>query len=132
MVASAPGSTEKNRPSEEIFLFNAIRFTPACTRTVRSSGLISRILSIALKSKEMPPYSGNTWPSREVPAPNATTGISCLLQYFKTSETSSVVCTVITAEGFTGGKADSSLPCKSKTESLVLIRPLTNVPRSES
>ena len=131
IVASAPGSTEKKRPSDAIFLFSAIRLTPACTRTVKSSGLISRILSIVLRSREIPPNIGNTWPSREVPAPNATTGMSCLLQYFKTSETSSVDCTVTTADGFTGRKADSSLPCRSKTDSLVEMRPLTRAPRSE-
>ena len=76
----------------------------------------------------MPPKSGRTWPSRDVPAPNATTGISWELQYFKTSETSCVVCTVITADGFTGGNADSSLPCKSRTESFVDMRPSTRAP----
>ena len=29
---------------------------------VKSSGLISRILSMALKSSEIPPKSGRTWP----------------------------------------------------------------------
>ena len=59
----------------------------------------------------MPPKSGNTWPSREEPAPNATTGIPSILQYAKTFETSSVLCGITTADGLTGGIADSSLPC---------------------
>ena len=79
-VASAPGSTEKNKPEEANFSFSAIRVTPGCTRTSKSSALISMILFISVKSSEMPPNSGSTCPSRDEPAPNATTGILSLLQ----------------------------------------------------
>ena len=110
-VASAPGSTEKNNPFDASFSFKAIRCTPGSTRTSKSSGLISIILFISVKSNEIPPKSGSTWPSSEEPAPNATTGIFSELQYFKTLETSSVLCGITTADGRTGGIADSSLPC---------------------
>ena len=41
----------------------------------------------------MPPNIGKTWPSNEVPAPNATTGIFSSVQIFITWETSSVLFT---------------------------------------
>ena len=41
----------------------------------------------------MPPKIGSTWPSKEVPAPNATTGIFSAVQIFMTWDTSSVLFT---------------------------------------
>ena len=92
-VASAPGSTEKNNPRFASFSLRATRCTPASTRTNKSSDEISVILFINEISRLIPPKIGSTWPSREVPAPNATTGIFSAVQIFMTWDTSSVLFT---------------------------------------
>ena len=126
-VASAPGSTEKKSPSRLNRSLSAIRCTPASTRTNKSSGRISSIAFIFVRSRLTPPKNGRTCPSRDVPAPKATTGIFCSLQYARTFETSCVLLAMTTAEGRTGGNADSSRPCWSSTDSFVETWPLTNV-----
>ena len=75
IVASAPGSTEKNKPSLASRLLSATRVKPASTRTTKSAGEISMILFISVMFILIPPLSGRTWPSKDEPAPNATTGI---------------------------------------------------------
>ena len=76
-VASAPGSTEKNKPRFASFSLSATRRTPPSTRTNKSSGAISIIVFISEISKLIPPNIGSTCPSNEVPAPNGTTGMFC-------------------------------------------------------
>ncbi|CAB5120463.1 unannotated protein [freshwater metagenome] len=126
-VASAPGSTEKKSPSRLKRSLSAMRCTPACTRTNKSSGRISRIEFMFVRSRLTPPKNGRTCPSSEVPAPNATTGIFCSLQYARTFETSCVLLAITTADGRTGGNADSSRPCWSSTDSFVDTWPETSV-----
>ena len=92
-VASAPGSTEKNNPKLASFSLRATRCTPASTRTNKSSEDTSVIVFINEISRLMPPIIGKTWPSKEVPAPNATTGIFSAVQIFITWETSAVLFT---------------------------------------
>ena len=73
-VASAPGSTEKNKPSFASRSFSGILLSPGCTTTIKSSGQISTILSISDKSNVIPPSTGIICPSSEDPTPNGITG----------------------------------------------------------
>ena len=61
------------------------------TVAVRFSGVIPRIRSIRVRSSEIPPATGITWPSRLVPAPNGVTGTRQDSARASTAETSTVV-----------------------------------------
>ncbi len=90
IVASAPGSTEKNTPSGRSFSSSWRRVTPAWTVTSMSSTESRRIAFICVVSTETPPLSAATWPSSDVPAPNGTIGVACSRQIRTTAAASSV------------------------------------------
>jgi hypothetical protein len=51
---------------------------------------------------QTPPAGALTWPSSEVPVPNAITGTPCLAQTRTTSWMSAVSCAITTASGGCG------------------------------
>ena len=55
-------------------MFNCSRVTPASTRQSISGWLTSSTRFIRDRSRVIPPRTGVTWPSSEVPAPHGTTG----------------------------------------------------------
>ena len=61
------------------------------TVAVRFADAIPRIRSIRVRSSEIPPATGITWPSRLVPAPNGVTGTRRASASASTAETSAVV-----------------------------------------
>ena len=72
MVQSeVPGSTGKNSPWSRRCSFSWSRVTPASTRQSMSGWLTSRMRVMRDRSSVMPPRTGVTWPSSEVPAPQA-------------------------------------------------------------
>ena len=127
-VASAPGSTAKNSPSWPSRFSSAIRCTPAWTRQSRSSALSSSTASIAVRSSETPPWTGSTWPSSELPAPNGITGTPCSEQMRRIAATSSVLCAKATASGSRGAKRDSSRLCRPSTDGEVAKRSPSSSP----
>src|SRR3984957_7482883 len=74
------------------------------------------------RSSVTPPRTGVTWPSSDVPAPQATTGTWLVLQSASRRAASSVVSTKATASGRTGGWV--SWPCEwcSRSVALVVMR----------
>src|ERR1051326_8051065 len=121
-VASAPGSTGKNRPVCLMYSFSCLRVTPACTTASRSSSCTASTLFIRDRSIDTPPCSARMCPSREVPTPNGIIGTRWRRQMSTTSRTSSVVSTNNTASGRAYGKYDSSLPWCSRTAAEVETR----------
>ena len=92
IVASAPGSTEKNTPSGRSLASSSRRVTPACTVTSMSSTDSRKIAFICDMSTETPPSNAATWPSSDVPAPNGTIGVPWSRQIRTTAAASSVLC----------------------------------------
>ena len=74
------------------------------------------------RSSVMPPRTGVTWPSSEVPAPHGTTGTCAAWHSASSRAASSEVSTNATASGSTGGWV--SWPCEwwSRSVALVVIR----------
>jgi hypothetical protein len=114
--ASAPGSTEKNRPSRPSRFSSTVRRTPACTVASRSSTLTRTIRSIRLVSTETPPCAARMWPSSDEPVPNGITGTACAAQARTIAATSSVERGNATASGGAGANDDSSRPCRSSAD----------------
>ena len=116
MEASAPGSMGKNRPSLFTAAFTAMRVTPGCTVTVRSSALMVNTWFMRLTSMLMPPCTASKWPSSEEPTPKGITGTWWVAASLTASATSCVFSANTTAAGGgTAVKADSSRPCCSRT-----------------
>ena len=90
-AASAPGSIGKNTPSSLKYSFNCFLVTFACTLQSKSSAFTLKTLFIFSREIVIPFWFPTTWPSRDVPVPNGTTGILCSLQIFRIFETSSLV-----------------------------------------
>ena len=84
-------------------LFSASRRTPASTRTIMSSGRISKIRSSLLVSSEMPPSTGMAPPSSPDPAPKGTIGTRYRLAIVAISATSSVEFGKTTISGWLAG-----------------------------
>ena len=89
-VASAPGSTVKNKPYFFSSLFRTDLVTPGWTVTRKSLSFTSMIEFICDRSSEIPPLTGITCPSRLVPKPNGTTGIFRSFANFSTLLTSTL------------------------------------------
>ena len=77
---------------------------------------------ICVRSSETPPATAATWPSSEVPAPNATTGTRCSAQTSTTRPTSSVERAKATASGGCTGWCASPRPCCSRSAAAVVNR----------
>src|SRR5215207_9840789 len=107
-VASAPGSTAKNRPSRPSVSSSASRRTPGWTRQSRSPALTSSTRSICERSTVTPPCTGSVWPSKELPEPHGIRATPCAAAIRTTPDTSSVVCGKATPSGSRGAKRDSS------------------------
>ena len=90
MLASAPGSTVNQRPWPAAAALSALRRTPACTSAWRSAGRTASTRSSRERSSEIPPATGMTWPSSEVPAPNGVTGTDSAFAQASTRDTSAV------------------------------------------
>src|SRR5579864_8413215 len=97
--ASAPGSIGKNTPWSRKCSFSALRVTPGWITQSRSSTWTYNTLFMSRKSTQTPPAGALTWPSSEVPVPNAITGTLCFAQIRTTSWTSAVSCANTTASG---------------------------------
>src|SRR6516225_1117713 len=121
-VASAPGSIGKNRPESLISRLSCMRVTPACTVTVRSSGLSCSTRSMRETSTLTPPCTASRWPSSDEPAPYGITGTRCPAAHATTKATSSVLSQNTTASGGGTSNGDSSRPCCSRTASAVTKR----------
>ncbi len=74
------------------------------------------------KSRQMPPRGALTWPSSEVPVPNAITGTRCAAHSRTISCTSSVACGNITASGGWFAIQVVVWPCCSRTACEVTSR----------
>ena len=70
----------------------------------------------------MPPAGALTWPSSEVPVPNAITGTPCLAQIRTTSWISAVSCAITTASGGCVGSQVVVWACCSRTACEVISR----------
>src|SRR5262245_48870978 len=121
-VASAPGSTGKVRPVLFSALFSWRRVTPASTVASRSSALTRTTRFISRRSRQMPPRVAWTCPSREVPAPNGTTGICRRALIARIAATSSVECGKQTTSGAAGVWYDSPWLWCSRTAAASLAR----------
>jgi len=119
MEASAPGSMGKNRPWSFTASFSALRVTPGCTVTVRSSALMASTRFMRLTSRLMPPCTASRWPSSEEPTPKGITGTRCWAARATVSATSCVLSANTTAAGGGTLNTDSSRPCCSRTTSAV-------------
>src|SRR5262245_34516506 len=122
IVASAPGSTGKVRPVLFNALFSWRRVTPASTVASRSSALTRTTRFISRRSRQMPPRMALTCPSREVPAPNGTTGICRRALIARIAATSSVECGKQTTSGAAGAWYDSPWLWCSRTAAASLAR----------
>src|SRR6185295_13181049 len=122
IVASAPGSTGKVRPVLFNALFSWSRVTPASTVASRSSALTRTTRFISRRSRQMPPRMALTCPSREVPAPNGTTGICRRALIATIAATSSVECGKQTTSGAAGAWYDSPWLWCSRTAGASLAR----------
>ena len=71
---------------------------------------------------QTPPAGALTWPSSEVPVPNAITGTPCLAQIRTTSWISEVSCAITTASGGCGGSQVVVCACCSRTACEVTSR----------
>src|ERR1700759_2040386 len=74
------------------------------------------------RSMQMPPAGALTWPSSEVPVPNAITGTPCLAQIRTTSWISAVSCAITTAAGGCGASQVVVWACWSRTACEVISR----------
>ena len=120
--AEVPGSTGKNSPRSRRWVFSCSRVTPASTRQSMSGWLTSSTRFIRDRSSVMPPRTGVTWPSSDVPAPHGTTGTRSAWHSAISRHASSVVSMNATASGITGGWL--SWPCEwwSRSAALVVMR----------
>ncbi len=71
---------------------------------------------------QTPPAGALTWPSSEVPVPNAITGTVCLAQIRTTSWISAVSCAITTASGGWFGSQVVVWACCSRTDCEVISR----------
>src|SRR5215471_14043004 len=113
--ASAPGSIGKNRPWSRKYSFSALRVTPGSITQSRSSAWTSSTLFMSRRSMQMPPAGALTWPSSEVPVPNAMTGTPCLAQIRTVSWMSDVSCAITTPSGGCAGSHVVVWACCSRT-----------------
>src|SRR3954452_14535424 len=120
--ASAPGSIGKNTPWSRRCSFSALRVTPGWITQSRSSAWTSSTLFMSRRSMHMPPAGALTWPSSEVPVPNAITGTPCLAQIRTTSWISAVSCAITTASGGWVGSQVVVWACCSRTACEVISR----------
>ena len=112
--AFAPGSIGKNSPVSRISALSCSRVTPACTVTVRSSGLTRTTAVMRETSMLTPPCTASRWPSSDEPMPNGMTGTACASASLTTAATSSVLSQNTTTSGGVTGNGDSSRPCCSR------------------
>ena len=74
------------------------------------------------RSIQTPPAGALTWPSSEVPVPNAITGTPCLAQIRTTSWISAVSCAITTASGGCDASQVVVWACWSRTACEVISR----------
>src|SRR3954469_24322218 len=132
IVASAPGSTEKNTPSGRSRASSWRRVTPACTVTSMSATERRTISFIWLMSTQTPPWSAATWPSRLVPAPKGTIGVPCSRRTLTTGAASSVEHGYTTKSGAAGACQPSSLPWRRSSSAPVVTRSAASAALSSS
>ena len=124
--ASAPGSIGKNKPSALTASLTALRVTPGCTVTVKSSALTRSTWFMRLTSMLMPPWMASKWPSKDEPTPNGMTGVLYCAASLTAAATSAVDSAKTTALGGGTVNEDSSLPWCSRTASAVEQRSPNN------
>src|SRR6266545_1782947 len=120
--ASAPGSSGKNRPWSRRCSLSCLRVMPGSTTQSRSCEFTASTRFISRKSIDTPPKGALMWPSSEVPAPNAITGMQWAAQMRTASCTSSVVCGNTTASGGSFAIQVVVLACCSRTACEVTTR----------